>query len=203
MQRRASAFYEEMRRRRSVRQFSDRPVAREVIEECLRAAATAPSGANMQPWHFVAVSDPAVKRRIREAAEAEERKFYSSSGTEEWRNALAPLGTNASKPFLETAPWLIVVFAQDHGLSPDGRKVKHYYVSESVGIATGILITAVHKAGLASLSYTPSRMRFLNRILDRPRNERPFLILVVGYPAEDAVVPNLPRKSLEENATFV
>jgi len=203
MRRRAAAFYEEMRRRRSVRQFSDRPVAREVIEKCLRTAATAPSGANMQPWHFVAVSDPAVKRRIREAAEAEERKFYSSAATEEWRKAIAPLGTNASKPFLETAPWLIVVFAQDCGLSPDGRKVKHYYVSESVGIATGILIAAVHKAGLASLPYTPSRMSFLTHILDRPRNERPFLILVVGYPAEDAVVPDLPRKSLEENATFV
>lgn len=203
MQRRAAEFYADLRRRRSVRDFSDRPVPRGIIEDCLRTAGTAPNGANMQPWHFVVVSNPAVKRRIREAAEAEEREFYSGRAPQEWLDALAPLGTDDRKPFLETAPYLIAIFAQAHGLGPDGAKVKHYYVSESVGIATGLLIAAIHRAGLASLTHTPSPMKFLNDILQRPANERPFLLLVVGYPAADARVPAITKKSLEQIATFV
>lgn len=203
MRQRAAAFYAEMRRRRSIRHFSDRPVPREIIEDCIRAAATAPSGANMQPWHFVVVTDPAVKRQIREAAEAEEREFYHKRAPQEWLDALAPLGTDEHKPFLETAPYLIVIFVQTYGRLPDGRKIKHYYAHESVGIATGILITAIHHAGLVSLTHTPSPMRFLNEILGRPSNEHPFLVLVVGYPAEDAVVPDIRKKSLEEITTFI
>ncbi len=203
MRRRARAFCEEMRRRRTVREFSDRPAPREVIEDCLCAAGTAPSGANLQPWHFVVVSDPAVKRAIREAAEAEERAFYRERAPQAWLDALAPLGTDEHKPFLETAPYLIAIFAQSYGVLPDGTKVKHYYALESVGIATGMLITAIHHAGLASLTHTPSPMRFLNDILGRPENERPFLLLVVGYPAEEARVPDLAKKSLDEIATFL
>jgi iodotyrosine deiodinase len=203
MRRRAADFAAEMRRRRSVRAFSDRPVEREVIEHCLRAAGTAPNGANMQPWHFAVVSDPSLKRRIRQAAEEEERGFYARRASEEWLDALAPLGTDERKPFLETAPYLIAVFAQSYGLLPDGSKVKHYYVTESVGIATGILITGLHHAGLATLTHTPSPMRFLNGLLGRRENERPFLLLVVGYPAVDAVVPDIRRKPLDEITTFV
>jgi len=200
---RAAAFYEEIRRRRTVREFSDRPVSREVIEYCLRAAGTAPSGANLQPWHFVVVSDDAIKRRIRIEAEREEREFYEHKAPQEWLEALRPLGTNEDKPFLEAAPYLVVIFAETYGVLPDGRKVKRYYVQESVGIATGILITAVHHAGLVSLTHTPSPMRFLNDILGRPPQERPFLILVVGHPAEGATVPAITKKPLEEIATFV
>jgi iodotyrosine deiodinase len=203
MRQRAAEFYAEMRRRRSVRDFSDRPVPRDVIDDCLRAAGTAPSGANKQPWHFVVVADPAVKRRIREAAEAEERAFYSRRATQEWLDDLAPLGTGPDKPFLETAPYLIVIFAQKYGLLPDGGQTKHYYVAESVGIATGVLITALHHAGLATLTHTPSPMDFLSDILGRPENERPFLVLVVGYPAEGARVPDIQKKPLDEIATFV
>ena len=203
MRQRSADFYAEMRRRRSVRDFSDRPVPRDIIDDCLRAAGTAPSGANKQPWHFVVVSDPAVKRRIREAAEAEERAFYSRRATQEWLDDLAPLGTGPDKPFLETAPYLIVIFAQKYGLLPDGRQTKHYYVAESVGIATGVLITALHHAGLATLTHTPSPMDFLVEILRRPANERPFLTLVVGYPAEGAQVPDIQKKPLDEIATFV
>ena len=203
MQRRAAEFYADIRRRRTVRHFSDRPVPREIIEQCLLAAGTAPNGANKQPWHFVVVSDAAVKRKIREAAEAEERAFYNGRAPDVWLEDLAPFETNAVKPFLETAPYLIVVFAQNYGLAADGGKIKHYYVSESVGIATGILITAVHHAGLVSLTHTPSPMGFLNEILERPPNERAFLILVVGYPAEGATVPTISKKSLAEIATFV
>ena len=203
MKARATAFYEDLRRRRTVRDFSDHPVPREIIQDCLRAAGTAPSGANLQPWHFVVVSDPEVKREIRTAAEEEERAFYSGKAPQEWLDALAPLGTDENKPFLETAPYLIAVFAQRYGILPDGRQVKHYYVNESVGIATGVLITAIHNAGLVCLTHTPSPMGFLNSILDRPENERPFLLLVVGYPAEDAQVPEISKKSLEEMATFV
>ncbi|MFQ5343566.1 MAG: nitroreductase family protein [Anaerolineae bacterium] len=203
MKRRAAAFHADMRRRRSIRHFSDRPVPREIIENCLRTAVTAPSGANMQPWHFVVVTDPAVKRRIREAAEEEEREFYHKRATPEWLEALAPLGTDEHKPYLETAPYLIVIFVQNYGLLPDGRKIKHYYAHESVGIATGMLIAAVHHAGLASLTHTPSPMGFLNDILGRPANEQPFLILVVGYPADDAVVPDISKKPLHEMVTFV
>lgn len=203
MRQRAAGCYAEMRRRRSVRQFSDRPVPREVIEQCLLAAGTAPSGANMQPWSFVVVTDPAIKRRIREAAEETERSFYARRASEEWLGALQPLGTDASKPFLETAPCLIAVFAQRYGVSPDGTRIQHYYVTESVGIATGLLVAAIHHAGLVSLTYTPSPMRFLSDLLGHPANERPFLLLVVGYPAEDAAVPDVRRKSLDEIAEFV
>ena len=203
MKSRASAFYDEIRRRRSVRDFSEKPVALEVIEDCVRAAGTAPSGANMQPWHFVVVSDPAVKRRIRVEAEKEEKEFYERRAPQEWLDALAPLGTDQNKPFLEAAPYLVVVFAENFGLLPDGRRVKHYYATESVGIATGILVTALHHAGLATLTHTPSPMGFLNEILDRPENERPFLVVVTGYPADDAMVPKITKKSLDEIATFL
>jgi nitroreductase len=203
MLQRARVFRAEMRRRRSVRQFSDRPVSRAIIEECLRTAGSAPSGANLQPWHFVVVSDSALKHRIREAAEEEERAFYDSRATQEWLDALAPLGTDAQKPFLETAPYLIVIFAQSYTVLPDGQQRKHYYVQESVGIATGMLITALHHAGLATLTHTPSPMRFLNDILERPANERPFLVLVVGYPAEEARVPRITKKELNEIVTFL
>lgn len=203
MRQRALTFYDEMRRRRTVRDFSSRPVPREVIEACLRTAGTAPNGANMQPWHFVVVESDDVKRQIRAAAEAEERDFYERRAPADWLDALAPLGTDANKPFLETAPYLIVVMAQSYGIGPAGERVKHYYVQESVGIATGLLITAVHHAGLASLTHTPSPMAFLTEILGRPANERPFLILVVGYPADDARVPDIDKKPLDEIATFV
>lgn len=203
MDRRSRDFYAEMQRRRSVRDFSDRPVPQEVVENCILTAGTAPNGANMQPWHFVVVGDPALKRRIREEAEAEERAFYSGRAPEEWLAALAPLGTNAEKPFLETAPILIVIFAQSYGFDAAGQKVKHYYVQESVGIATGLLITAVHHAGLVSLTHTPSPMNFLNEICGRPKQERPFLILVVGYPAENVTVPDISKKSLQEMTTFL
>jgi len=203
MLRRAAEFRQQMQRRRTVRYFSDREVPRQVIEDCLLAAGTAPSGANLQPWHFVVVSDPAIKLRIRVEAEAEEHEFYTRKAPQEWLDALAPLGTDEHKPFLETAPYLIAVFAQSYGALADGRKVKNYYVQESVGIATGMLITAVHNAGLVSLTHTPSPMGFLNEILGRPANEKPFLILVVGYPAEEAVVPDIGKKPLEEIATFL
>lgn len=203
MKQRALDFYREVERRRSVRDFSDRPVPRDVIETCLRSAGTAPSGANLQPWRFVAISDPAVKRQIRQAAEAVEAEFYGGRAPEAWLEALAPLGTDPQKPFLETAPYLIVVFAQSYGLAPDGGKIKHYYVSESVGIATGLLITALHHAGLACLTHTPSPMDFLSKILDRPPNERAYLMLVVGYPAEGAAVPAIEKKPLEEIALFL
>jgi nitroreductase len=202
MKARATAFYDDLRRRRTVRDFSSRPVPREIIEQCILAAGTAPNGANMQPWHFVAVSDPEIKKRIREAAEEEEREFYHGRAPQEWLDALAHLGTDEHKPFLEKAPWLIAVFAQRYGQLPDGRQVKHYYTSESVGIATGMLITAVHNAGLVSLTHTPSPMNFLNELLGRPENERPFLLLVVGYPTEDAQVPDITKKPLGEIATF-
>jgi len=203
MRRRAAAFFADVKRRRTVRDFSDRPVPREVIEDCLRAAGAAPSGANMQPWHFVAVSDPAIKRRIREAAEKEEREFYARRAPPDWLAALLPLGTDEHKPFLETAPWLIGIFEQKHHLAPDGNRVRHYYVKESVGIATGVLLTALHHAGLATLTHTPSPMGFLNEVLGRPPDERAFLLLVAGYPAPGALVPDIRRKSLSEIATFL
>ena len=203
MKKRASEFYWEMRRRRTVRNFSDQPVDRNIIEDCLRTAGTAPSGANQQPWSFIVVSEPTVKRRIREAAEKIEKEFYSNEATIKWTDALKHLGTVPSKPFLEIAPYLIVIFSQRYSYSANGKKKKHYYVSASIGIATGMLITALHHAGLVSLTYTPSRMRFLNRILSRPSNEKPFMILVVGYPSEDAVVPAIKKKSLEDIAQFI
>jgi iodotyrosine deiodinase len=203
MLRRAEDFYAEVDRRRTVREFADRPVPREIIENALRAASTAPSGANLQPWHFVVVSGAETKKKIREAAEVEEREFYEHRASGEWLEALAPLGTDSNKPFLETAPYLIAIFLQKFGTLPDGRKVKHYYPTESTGIATGILITALHHAGLATLTHTPSPMKFLNEILGRPKNERPFLLLVTGYPADDAEVPDIERKPLEAFTSFV
>ena len=203
MRQRLQDFYADMQRRRTVREFSDRPVPRDIVETALMAANTAPSGANLQPWHFVVVSRPEAKKRIREAAEVEEREFYEHRASEEWLAALAPLGTDDQKPFLETAPYLIAVFLQKFGELPDGRKVKHYYPVESTGLATGVLITALHQAGLATLTHTPSPMKFLNEILGRPKSERPFLLLVVGYPADDARVPDIKRKSLDEFVSFV
>lgn len=203
MKKRARDFYRKLRRRRTVREFSDRPVPREIVENCILAAASAPSGANQQPWHFVVVSDPEIKKKIREAAEEEERAFYSGRAPDEWLEALSHLGTDEHKPFLEQAPYLIVIFAQSHGVRPDGTHFKHYYVTESVGIATGMLIAAVHEAGLVSLTHTPSPMGFLNEILGRPANERPFLILVVGYPKQGARVPRIRKKSLDEISTFL
>lgn len=201
MKRRALEFYQEMQRRRTIRDFSDRPVAQEIIDQCLRTAGTAPSGANMQPWHFVVVGKAETKKLIRIEAEKEEREFYEHKASQEWLDALAHLGTDANKPFLETAPFLIAVFAQSYAKLPDGRRVKHYYAQESVGIATGFLIVALHHAGLATLTHTPSPMNFLNTILDRPTNERPFLLLVVGYPQEDAKVPVITKHSLEQFVT--
>ena len=203
MRERLRAFYEDIDRRRTVRDFSDRPVPRDIIETALQAAGTAPSGANLQPWHFVVVSDAQTKQQIREAAEAEEREFYEHRASPEWLAALEPLGTDQHKPFLETAPYLVAVFLQKYGELPDGRKVKHYYPTESTGLATGTLITALHIAGLATLTHTPSPMRFLNEILGRPKNERPFLLRVVGYPSDDARVPDISRKPLEEFVTFI
>lgn len=203
MQARARAFADEMSRRRTVRHYSDREVPRAIVEEAMRAAGSAPSGANLQPWHFVAVGrDPDLRRRLREAAEAEEREFYAHRAPQEWLDALAPLGTDADKPFLEVAPWLIAVFVEAHGVRPNGATVKHYYAVESVGLATGLLIGALHHAGLATLTHTPSPMGFLNTLLGRPSNERPFLLLVVGYPAPDAEVPDITRKPLSRIATF-
>jgi nitroreductase len=198
MRRRASEFADTMHRRRTVRHFAGRSVPPGVIDDCIRAAGSAPSGANLQPWHFVVVTDREVKRQIRLAAEREEHEFYTRRAPQEWLDALAPIGTDENKPFLEEAPVLIAVFAQHYGRLPDGRKVKHYYPIESVGLATGILITALHQSGLVSLTHTPSPMAFLNRILDRPKNERPFLLLVAGFPAEDAEVPDIQRKDPSE-----
>ena len=204
MRRRARDFRAELKRRRTVRHFSSRPVPRAIVDECLRAATTAPSGANLQPWHFVVVSDAETKRRIREAAEEEERHFYRHRASQEWLDALAPLGTDENKAFLECAPYLIAIFAQKHGRLADGRKVNHYYPTESVGLATGMLIAALHIAGLATLTHTPSPMKFLNEILGRPKSaERPFLLLVVGYPDENAMVPDIGRKALSEVVTYV
>ncbi len=203
MRQRLNDFYTEVNRRRTVREFSDRPVPRDIIETALMAANTAPSGANLQPWHFVAVSGAETKQKIRDAAEIEEREFYEHRATLEWLAALEPIGTDSNKPFLETAPYLIAVFLQKFGVLEDGRKVKHYYPTESTGLATGILITALHQAGLVCLTHTPSPMKFLNEILDRPKSERPFLLLVTGYPADDAEVPDINRKPLEEFTSFV
>lgn len=196
------AFYNEVRRRRSVRDFSDQAVAREVIENALLAAGTAPNGANMQPWYFAAVANPDLKKKIREAAEKEERAFYERRASDEWLEALAPLGTDHEKPFLEVAPWLIVVFLKKFSYDEDGRKLKNYYTAESVGIACGFLINALHNAGLATLTHTPSPMRFLNEVLERPRDERAYMLIVAGHPAKDARVPVISKKSLEEISEF-
>ena len=203
MRQRLKDFFIEVGRRRTVREFSDRPVPRDIIETALMAANTAPSGANLQPWHFVVVSGADTKHKIRAAAEVEEREFYEHRATPEWLAALEPIGTDSNKPFLETAPYLIAVFLQKFGVLEDGRKVKHYYPTESTGLATGILITALHQAGLVCLTHTPSPMKFLNEILGRPKSERPFLLLVTGYPADNAEVPDISRKSLEEFTSFI
>jgi iodotyrosine deiodinase len=200
--RRAREFYEVVQRRRTIRDFSGRPVPREAIEYCIHAAGTAPSGANLQPWHFVAVSDPVIKREIRAAAEIEEKEFYEHRAPKAWLEALAPLGTDSNKPFLEIAPWLIAVFAKPFRILADGTRSPTYYAIESVGIATGILVTAVHSCGLVSLTHTPSPMGFLNRILERPSYEKPFVLLVVGHPAENALVPDIGRKSFDEISSF-
>jgi len=204
MRQEAAAFLEKMRARRTVRDFSDRPVPRDVIETCLLAGGTAPNGANRQPWRFVCVGDPQVKSAIREAAEEEELAFYQGGkAPQEWLDALEHLGTDENKPFLERAPWLIVIFAESYELTDEGEKLKNYYVSESVGIATGMLISALHHAGLTTLTHTPSPMKFLNELLGRPANERPFLILVCGYPDEDATVPDITKKPIEEISIFL
>ncbi len=203
MIKRSESFYNQIKQRRTVRDFSDKPVSKEVIENCIRTAGTAPSGANLQPWHFVVVSDSKIKKRIRFAAEKEEKEFYTNRAPKEWLDALAPLGTNEQKPFLEKAPHLIAIFAKSYDILPDGRKVKQYYSQESTGIACGILITAIHNAGLVSLTHTPSPMNFLNQILNRPSNERPYLILVVGHPAQDTKVPDISKKPLNEICTFI
>ncbi len=198
---RARAFTATMQRRRTVRQFSDRAVDRAIIDTCLTAAGTAPSGAHQQPWHFVVISDAATKRAIREAAEAAEADFYASA-PQEWLDALAPLGTDENKPYLEAAPYLIAVFAQRYGVSSSGERRTHYYVQESVGIACGFLLAALHHAGLATLTHTPSPMGFLNGVLSRPANEKAMMLIVVGHPAPDARVPDLARKPLDAIATF-
>lgn len=200
----ARQFLQTMRRRRTVREFADRAVPRDVIEDCLLAAGTAPNGANRQPWRFVVVGDPEIKAKIRSEAEVEELAFYKGGkAPEEWLEALEHLGTDEHKPFLEQAPWLIVIFAESYERTEDGSKAKNYYVSESVGIATGMLITALHHAGLVALTHTPSPMKFLNGLLGRPDNERPFLILVVGYPDKDAMVPDITKKPIEDIAVFI
>jgi nitroreductase len=203
MKRRSFSFRTDMQRRRSVRSFSSRPVPKEIIEDCLLTAGSAPNGANMQPWHFVVVCNPEQKKQIREAAEKEEYKFYHGNAGQQWLDALSHLGTDYQKPFLETAPYLIVIFGLIYDVSPDGQKIKHYYVRESVGIATGFLIAAIHNAGLVTLPYTPARMGFLNSILGRPENERPFLVLVVGYPDEETMIPEIRKKSLDQISTFI
>ncbi len=198
MKQRSADFLQHMRTRRTVRQFSDRPVCDEVVNNSLKVALSAPSGANQQPWTFVVVKDRAVRRQLRAAAEDEERQFYDYRAPQEWLDAVQPFGTDASKPFLESAPVLIAVFAHAWEPLPDGVRGKHYYVSESVGIATGFLIAALHYAGLATLTHTPSPMRFLNRILNRPEHERPFLLLVAGFPADDCTVPENSRRAYED-----
>lgn len=200
---RAATFQHLMAQRRSVRDFAATPVDRTIIERCIATAGTAPSGANQQPWHFTAISAPDTKRQIRKAAEAEENAFYAGRAGQAWLDALAPLGTDAHKPFLETAPWLIVIFAKRYGEDQQGNRSKHYYVNESVGIATGLLIAALHNAGLATLTHTPSPMGFLRDICDRPESEKPVILLVAGYPADGATVPAIERKSLHAISDWV
>ncbi len=202
LRRRSLAFFEQMVTRRTVREYSSKPVPREVIENALRTAGAAPSGANMQPWHFVAVSNPELKKRIREAAEQEEKAFYEHRASDEWLEALKPLGTDASKPFLEDAPWLIAVFLKKFTFDEAGKRHKNYYTAESVGIACGFLLAALHQAGLATLTHTPSPMKFLGEVLERPATERAYMLIVTGFPAEDATVPVITKESLERIATF-
>ncbi|NCG19585.1 MAG: nitroreductase family protein [Rhodobacterales bacterium] len=194
---RGQALFTHLDARRSVRFFSDKPVPKAMIEAAIQTASTAPSGAHQQPWTFVAISDPVLKRRIREAAEEEERKSYDGRMSEEWREALAPLGTDANKSYLETVPWIVVVFAQTTGTFPNGRKRKHYYVKESVGLACGLFIASLHRMGLSTLTHTPSPMGFLSALLNRPANEKPYILFPVGHASEDAVVPSIERRSLQ------
>lgn len=205
MRARAQAFYEEIRTRHTVRAFATRPVPRDIIETCIRAAGTAPNGANHQPWHFAVIGDPALKKRIRDAAEVEEQAFYAGRGGEEWLAALAPLGTDAKKPFLEEAPWLICIFGERQSRSADGVRRKNYYVPESVSIATGFLIAALHRAGLATLTHTPNPMSFLNELCGRDPHDKPYILMVVGYPKENATIPAhaMDKKPLAEIATFL
>lgn len=202
MLRAAQEFYARIRKRRTVREYSNRPVPREIIENALKAAGTAPSGANMQPWHFVAIAQPELKRKIRVAAELEEKEFYEHRASEEWLRALEPLGTNEVKPFLETAPWLIAVFLKKFSFDAQGKRLKNYYTAESVGIACGFLLGALHWAGLVTLTHTPSPMKFLNELLGRPVDERPYMLIVTGYPADDAMVPVIGKEPLERIASF-
>ena len=203
MQQRAREFYELIKQRRTVREFSDKPIPDEIIENCLLAAGTTPNGANKQPWHFVVVKDSSIKKQIREAAEEEEREFYNRRAPEDWLEDLKPFATNEHKPFLEKAPVLIGIFSQAYHINESGEKEKHYYVKESVGIATGMLIMALHNAGLATLTHTPSPMGFLTKIMQRPAHEKPFLLLVAGYPEKDVEVPDISKKSLKEIASFL
>ncbi len=198
----AHAFNNMIQKRRTVRDFSSKPVSKQVIEQCILAAASAPSGAHMQPWHFVAIGNQDIKSEIRIAAETEEKEFYQHRASKEWLKALEPLGTDTSKPFLEEAPWLIAVFAQRYGLDAEGNRFKHYYTPESVGIACGMLITALHNSGLTTLTHTPSPMGFLKQILKRPDNERAYMLIVCGHPTNDAQIPNLKRNSLSQVSTF-
>ena len=202
MLRRSHNFYQDLQLRRTVREFSNKPVPDEVIKNCIKSAGTAPSGANLQPWTFVAVKNSETKKAIRKKAEIEEKTFYNHRAPEEWLQAVEPFATDKHKPFLETAPWLIAIFIQKYSNAKLGKKM-HYYAPESVGIATGMLITALHHSGLASLTHTPSPMKFLNEILDRPENEKPFLLLVSGYPADNVEVPDISRKSFEKIAKIV
>lgn len=199
---RSKSFYEEMNKRRTVRNFSPEIFPIEIIQKCILTAGTAPSGANKQPWHFVVIRNPETKKMIRIAAEDEEREFYSTRAPKEWLNALEPFGTDANKPFLESAPYLIAVFSESFEVLSDGTKLKNYYAQESVGIACGLLIAAIHNAGLVSLTHTPSPMNFLNDILGRAANERPYLLIVVGYPGKDVTVPDINRKKLSDITTF-
>ena len=202
---RARAFYDDIRRRHTIRAFADKPVPRAIVEDCIRAAGTAPSGANHQPWHFAVIGSGKVKARVRAAAEAEERAFYDGRAGQEWLEALDPLGTDADKPYLEAAPWLIAIFAQRRGGVAAGQDRKNYYINESVGIATGFLICALHHAGLATLTHTPKPMGFLNEICGRPDTDKPYILLVTGYPAADATVPihALTKKALDDITTFL
>jgi iodotyrosine deiodinase len=203
MVKRSSKFLNEMKKRRTIRNFSSKNISQKIIDNCVKTALTAPSGANMQPWHFVIVTETKIKKQIRIAVEKEEHEFYTKRATNEWLDALSILGTDEQKPFLEKAPFLIAVFAKSYNILPDGKKVKNYYVQESVGIACGILITALHNAGLTSLTHTPSPMNFLNKILNRPANEKPFMLIVTGHPSKNAKVPKIKKKSFEDCITKV
>lgn len=196
-------FYQHMNKRRTIRHYSSESVPREVIENCIKAAGTSPSGAHQQPWHFCAISSPKTKEVIRHAAEVEEKEFYAGKASPEWLKALAPLGVDANKKFIEKAPWLIAIFAKRNGFDEDGNKVKHYYFNESVGLATGMLITALHNVGLSTLTHTPSPMGFLNTLCDRPKNEKPYILLVVGYPEDECQVPDINRLPLNQISSFI